>query len=158
MKFFFTFSQMSFQKYTWIKGRQLPKRALQWNCTFWRTKISIFCSCWQLPLSLVYIVINLEPDVFICQGQLQPLKAPQTRRKGSRVCWNLGIQSSNLCWISSSLVLLYPKTPPVLWQPHTWEPGYFNLFFSLSRSDRPFKGRAFNYNIYRIFMIIFILQ
>lgn len=91
---------MSFQKYTWIKGRQLPKQSLAVKQHILETKSQFFVQFLLLaaPLSLVYIVINLKPDVFICQGQTQPLKVPQTRRaKGSRVCWNLRIHSNNLC-------------------------------------------------------------
>lgn len=144
-----------------LREGSCPSRALQWNSTFWRTKIPIFVQFLLLaaPLSLVYIVINLKPDVFICQGQCSPWKSNRQEEPKDPGC--AGTSGSIPTSSAESAVLkvvLYPKTPPVLWQYHTSEPGYFNPFFSLSRPDRPFKGQAFNYNIYRIFMIIFILQ
>lgn len=44
MKFLSTCSQMSFQKYTWIKGRQLPKRAFAVEQHILEDKNPNFCA------------------------------------------------------------------------------------------------------------------
>lgn len=155
MKFFFTCSLMSFQKYTWIKERQLPNRAQ------FGGQNPLFCAVSPAGSSSLTCVHchQFKTRCFHLSGTNAAFESP-TDKKSQRIQAVLEAQDP----VQHSLLNhqffsdFYPKTPSVLWQHHTSEPGYFNPFFSLSRPDRPFKGQASQYNIYRIFMIIFILQ
>lgn len=159
MKFLSTCSQMSFQKYTWIKERQLPNSA---TAHFGGQKSQFFWAvspAGSSPLVL-WTLSSISNQMFASvRDKCSLWKCPRPEEPKDPGCAG---SSGCIPGISAESALFWcrftQKTPQKILLLMAAEPADLNPFFSLSRPDRPFKGQALSCNIYRIFMLTFILQ
>lgn len=108
MKFFFTCSLMSFQKYTWIKERQLPNRAQ------FGGQNPLFCAVSPAGSSSLTCVHchQFKTRCFHLSGTNAAFESP-TDKKSQRIQAVLEAQDpvQHLCWIINFSVIFTQKPP-----------------------------------------------